>query len=714
MQWLNNMRLAQKIVLSVGLMMVVCLGGLAWFIQARSSDAVREIVEKELAALAGQYGNMVQNTIGVTLYEGGAAAHMLTSAIENKTRLNRGQAMDMLKAVSEYNDLIIGCGVIWEPNAFDGNDEAYAGKAPYGADGRFSVYATDAGGGKATVEYVSPDGDYYLEPKRRLKSYVTAPYTFTIGGRDVLMVTGCVPIIVNGRFLGVTTTDVTLDSFGKMITDLKVYQSGFGVLFTQEGTIVAHHDSSYLNKNLLDVVKVEDPQALRAAMRTGRPYRDTRVIDGRTMFCYYQPVTFAGTGQSWYLLINAPADEALASATSLSRFTVFMCLGALLLVLLVIMLVARSTAKPIVSLTEAAENIAAGKLDTPIEETGQGGEVGRLGRALRAMIASLLKSLSEAEAMKTDAELQAAKAKTAMEKAENASREAEAKTAAMLRAADKLEEVAGVVSSASAELSAQVEQSERGAAEQAARSSETATAMEEMSATVTEVAHNAGKASEISIQTRHKAEEGAKIVQEAVKSIRQVHEESLKLKEDMSTLSGHAQSINQIMGVISDIADQTNLLALNAAIEAARAGEAGRGFAVVADEVRKLAEKTMSSTTDVGNAIKAIQDSSAKSDRQVDRAVNVIEQATLYAGQSGEALQAIVDMAENNADQVRAIATSSEQQSAAAEEINRSVTHVSTIAGETARSMEEAAKAVTDLAAQAQNLSSLIEDMKRN
>ena len=338
--------------------------------------------------------------------------------------------------------------------------------------------------------------------------------------------------------------------------------------------------------------------------------------------------------------------------------------------------------------------------------------VGVYGDILK-MVTSLKENIEHA---KTQAELaaeQSRKAEEAMHEAEKASNEAKSKTESMLQAADRLEEVASAVSSASTELAAQIEESERGSADQASRVTETATAMEEMNCSVIEVAKNAGTASEVSGQTRQKADHGAEIVHKAVESIQMVQTEALALKNDMDTLSEHAKAISQIMGVISDIADQTNLLALNAAIEAARAGEAGRGFAVVADEVRKLAEKSMSSTTDVSNAISAIQHSVTKSIDQVDRAVKAIEQATEFANTSGEALAEIVQMADDTASQVEAIATASEEQSAASEEINRSLSEVNNIASATARAMQEATQAVSDLAAQAQALGVLIDDMKR-
>ena len=391
--------------------------------------------------------------------------------------------------------------------------------------------------------------------------------------------------------------------------------------------------------------------------------------------------------------------------------TLVICLITLLIAVGVGFGLTRSITGPVSQALRFAQAVAGGRLDQRLG-LDRRDEIGQLSTSLDSMVDSLNEKIQDAEKKSREAEEQSQKALKAMEQAEAASREAQSKTEAMLAAADKLEQVGSVVSSASTQLSAQIEQSDRGAAESATRLSEAATAMNEMNATVQEVAKNAGSASAASAETREKAEAGAQVVEKAVRSIDQVHQLSLELKDDMTQLNGHAQDITRIMGVISDIADQTNLLALNAAIEAARAGDAGRGFAVVADEVRKLAEKTMASTQDVGNAIKAIQESTSKSMTGVDNAVERIGEATELASQSGQALQEIVATVEATGDQVNAIATASEEQSAASEEINQSIVQVNDMARQTAEAMAEAAKAVSDLAAQAQSLTNLIQELK--
>jgi len=176
-------------------------------------------------------------------------------------------------------------------------------------------------------------------------------------------------------------------------------------------------------------------------------------------------------------------------------------------------------------------------------------------------------------------------------------------------------------------------------------------------------------------------------------------------------LGSQAEAVGGVMDVISDIADQTNLLALNAAIEAARAGEAGRGFAVVADEVRKLAEKTMTATSEVGSSIQAIQDSAAQNIKNVDEAVASVTEANEMANNSGEALKDIVRMANDSSLLISGIATAAEEQSATSEEINRAVDGISQIAGETAHGMLESSSAVRELATVAQELKVLLDKL---
>ena len=409
-------------------------------------------------------------------------------------------------------------------------------------------------------------------------------------------------------------------------------------------------------------------------------------------------------------LATASVQEANASADFL---IIAICGLALVVGALVTLFLSRSVmnqlGKDPGELAHVADRVAGGDFDVDDGTPAHG-----VYSNIIKIVAMLKTNIDEAREQSNLARAESAKAQEATAAAQEAGREAEARRDSILAIAEHLQEVVNVASEASEQLAAQIEQAGRGADEQAARVTETATAMEEMNSTVMEVAKNASKASEFSTGTREKATAGAQVVQSAVASIQEVKTQSETLRRDMTKLSENAQSITRIMNVISDIADQTNLLALNAAIEAARAGDAGRGFAVVADEVRNLAEKTMASTSDVAAAIKNIQDSVDQSTRQLDTAVESIDRATALATQSGQALGEIVSMADDTADQVRSIAAASEEQSAASEEITRSITTVSDISGQTAEAMRSAAANVTELARQAHDLSDLVAEMRKS
>lgn len=282
----------------------------------------------------------------------------------------------------------------------------------------------------------------------------------------------------------------------------------------------------------------------------------------------------------------------------------------------------------------------------------------------------------------------------------------------IVEVANQALDISNRVATASEQLSAQVEQVSQGASVQRDRVNSTATAMEEMNATVLEVARSAGQASEQASNSQSKAREGAELVGQVIQSIKQVNDVSNELAENIKSLGTQAEAIGSVMSVISDIADQTNLLALNAAIEAARAGEAGRGFAVVADEVRKLAEKTMTATSEVGSSISGIQNATTHNIQRFQTNADLVGKATELAGTSGEALQKILDLAEQTASIIASIATAAEEQSATSEEINRSVEEIHRIAGETSNGMTDASSAVHSLAQLAQELKSLLDKLQ--
>jgi methyl-accepting chemotaxis protein len=278
-------------------------------------------------------------------------------------------------------------------------------------------------------------------------------------------------------------------------------------------------------------------------------------------------------------------------------------------------------------------------------------------------------------------------------------------------AAGQARDISLSLSSAAEELSAQMEEGKRGSEEQRARAAETASAMEQMNASVLDVARNASQASEDAEQAKSHAQRGEDMVNQVIAAVGEVQVQTEGLRQSMEGLGAEAEDIGNVLGVITDIADQTNLLALNAAIEAARAGDAGRGFAVVADEVRKLAEKTMAATSEVGDAIRRIQEMTGRNVGATDQAAQAVARSTDLARESGKALLEIVGRVETASDQVRIIATAAEEQSATSDEINRATDEINNISMDTYQVMQSANEAIQEVAVMASRLNSVIEDM---
>lgn len=268
------------------------------------------------------------------------------------------------------------------------------------------------------------------------------------------------------------------------------------------------------------------------------------------------------------------------------------------------------------------------------------------------------------------------------------------------------------VASASTELSATSDQIVEGTDKQSSQTGQAATAMEEMSATVIEVAKNSQSASESADETQQIALKGGDVVNKAIEGMMKVANTVKTGASTVEALGKSSDQIGAIIDVINDIADQTNLLALNAAIEAARAGEHGRGFAVVADEVRKLAEKTTKATQEIGNMIKTIQDDTQGAMSSMNEGTRQVEEGVAMANEAGDALKQIVTSVERVTDMVRQIATAAEQQSATSEEISTNISGIAEIAQGNSTGVKQVSVATDDLSRVAEELKSIVGTFK--
>ena len=268
------------------------------------------------------------------------------------------------------------------------------------------------------------------------------------------------------------------------------------------------------------------------------------------------------------------------------------------------------------------------------------------------------------------------------------------------------------VATASTQLQATAEQIATGAEEVAAQAGTVATAGEEMSATAGDIAQNCLMAAEGAQRASQAASDGAGVVERTVTVMGQIAEKVQESARTVESLGQRSDQIGAIIGTIEDIADQTNLLALNAAIEAARAGEQGRGFAVVADEVRALAERTTRATKEIGEMIKAIQKETKGAVAAMEQGVQQVENGTIEAAKSGQALQDILAQVNDVAMQVNQIATAAEEQTATTSEISSNMLQITEVVQQTSQGAHESATAAAQLSGNAEELQRLVRQFK--
>ncbi|MCF8240948.1 MAG: HAMP domain-containing protein [Melioribacteraceae bacterium] len=435
-----------------------------------------------------------------------------------------------------------------------------------------------------------------------------------------------------------------------------------------------------------------------------------------------------------------------SSESSRSLFFTALLMGILLTAMFVSVWIGKLITSPVNELSQAAVEVSEGNLNQSIDYT-SADEVGKLAAAFNKMIANIRKAdndlraekasvekkvelaVKESEEQKDYLERSVQNILAEMEKFANGDLTVHLETeredqigslyngfnnvvANIRNMIEKVREAVEATASASSQISSSSEEMAAGAHEQSSQASEVASAVEQMTKTITETSQNVNAVSNNAINSGNIANEGGKVVNETITGIEHIAKVVIEASETVQRLGGSSQKIGEIIQVINDIADQTNLLALNAAIEAARAGEHGRGFAVVADEVRKLAERTTKATKEIADMIKQIQSDTGSAVESINVGTTEVHKGKELAKRAGESLSEIINSSKKVIDDITQVASASEEQSVTAEQISRSIESINSVTQQTAAGIQQVASAAEDLNKLTENLHNLVAGFK--
>ena len=507
-----------------------------------------------------------------------------------------------------------------------------------------------------------PDGydprarPWYKSAESTSGSALTEPYIDLASGQLVISIVDSV--LKGGQRIGVVGGDLSLQVIADSINALDFDGMGYAFLVSADGKVLVHPDKNLVMKNLKDIYPQDTPRISTELSEI--------TADGKTRIVTFTQIKGLSS-VNWYIGLSVDKDKAYAMLSEFRTSALIATVIAVAITIFLLGMLIRVLMQPLHVMTRAMQDIADGEGDLTRRLTIQNqDEFGILGNAFNRFVERIHGSIREVSS-----------------------------------ATEHVNEVALRVVSAS-------NSSMLNSDEQASRTNSVAAAINELGAAAQEIARNAAQASQQASDARNLAEDGQQVVDRSIQAMNQLSKMISASSTNIETLNSKTVNIGQILEVITSISQQTNLLALNAAIEAARAGEAGRGFAVVADEVRNLAHRTQESAQQVQTMIEELQVGARESVGTMSESQRHSQDSVEIANLAGERLNSVTQRIGEIDGMNQSVATATEEQTSVVESINMDITEINTLNQEGVENLQSTLRACSDLEQQAARLKQLV------